>query len=608
MRRAHALPVLLALIAALLVCAASWQAQERFRADARTELAQKLQSVLHTSHQAVRSRLAQHLVTMQTWTSGPALRETSLRLVEAAARDAGSLRDLADQQSLSALFARIERDTSYRRLAVIVPGNIVAAASDPRSVGMRIPEGAQAGFLQSLWSGKSALSLPEPGKERLERDHWLFAGIPIEDGGSVRALLALSIPLATDFSELLEQGRFAATGETYAFDAKARLLSNSRFDEELRELGLIATGDSPILRLQVRDPGRQDVIATPEADRSALPLTRMAEAAIVERRAGLDLDGYRDYRGVDVVGAWLWDAEIGIGMATEQDRKEAYAAIDRTLRAIRVATALMLVLLGLAVYSHALYRQNRNSRLALENYKGHLEELVEARTAELRRSTAELESYSYSIAHDLRQPLRGITSFSQILREEAAARLDEDQRELLDRIAAAGLRMSELIDAILEVGRITRHPMQPVDIDLGALAEGIAAELAAQGTGRASTVRVQPGLRACADATLVETALRELLENALIFSASRGNEAHVEVGRTEGGEFFVRDNGPGIDMRFADRLFKPFNRLHDDAALGGPGIGLAIAGRVIERHGGRIHADSMDGAGTTIYFTLPAPR
>ncbi|HEX7004227.1 MAG TPA: ATP-binding protein [Trueperaceae bacterium] len=253
---------------------------------------------------------------------------------------------------------------------------------------------------------------------------------------------------------------------------------------------------------------------------------------------------------------------------------------------------------GIAVDNARLYAQARD-------LNAELEERVEARTEELQSAITELESFTYSASHDLRAPLRGINGFSQALIEDYADELDGTAREYLQRIHAGAVRMGELIDDLLALSRISRIDFILETVDLTALAHtAIEAQRLAEPE-RNVEVRVEEGLTACADARLLLIALENLIGNAWKFTREK-ERALIEVGRNEDGIFFVRDNGAGFDMRYANKLFVPFQRLHPADSFGGTGIGLATSRRILERLGGKLWGEGEEGKGATFYFTLPS--
>jgi PAS domain S-box-containing protein len=234
---------------------------------------------------------------------------------------------------------------------------------------------------------------------------------------------------------------------------------------------------------------------------------------------------------------------------------------------------------------------------------------AEALRAAIEASQAanrELEAFSYSVAHDLRAPLRGIDGFSQALLEDSGHLLDETGRNHLRRVRAATDRMGELIDGLLALARLASAELRFEDVNLSAVAAAVVDELRRASAARQVVVTIAPGLVARGDPRLLRGVLDNLLGNAFKFTAKRAR-AHVEFGaRTAEGErvFFVRDNGVGFDEQYATKLFSPFQRLHHTSDFPGAGIGLATVQRIVARHGGRIWAESRPDEGATFSFTV----
>jgi signal transduction histidine kinase len=219
----------------------------------------------------------------------------------------------------------------------------------------------------------------------------------------------------------------------------------------------------------------------------------------------------------------------------------------------------------------------------------------------------ELEAFSYSVSHDLRAPLRGIDGFSQALLEDYAAQLPAKGQDYLRRIRVAAQRMAELIDDLLRLSRVSRADFKRERVDLSAIATGVVTELQRMQQGRQLEIKTERDVIASADPRLIRITFENLLGNAWKFT-SKTSEPVIEFGvREQAGErvFFVRDNGAGFDMKYADRLFGAFQRLHTDKEFPGTGIGLATVQRIIQRHGGRIWVDAAVGRGATFLFTLP---
>jgi len=254
----------------------------------------------------------------------------------------------------------------------------------------------------------------------------------------------------------------------------------------------------------------------------------------------------------------------------------------------------------IALHKHAI-------DLRLRENERWLELTLQQRTAALEAANSELEAFNYSVAHDLRAPLRGIDSFSQLLIDKHSQQLDEEGLAYLDRVRGAAARMSQLIDALLTLAQVGRGELQPIELDFSYLVQAVASEIAAANSERSVRVAVAPGMRAYGDPRLVRIVVGNLLENAWKFTGRRKRPA-IEVGpvqNTTQPTYYVRDNGAGFDPAYASRLFAAFQRLHADREFPGTGIGLAIVHRVISRHGGKVWADSRPDHGATFYFTLP---
>lgn len=235
-----------------------------------------------------------------------------------------------------------------------------------------------------------------------------------------------------------------------------------------------------------------------------------------------------------------------------------------------------------------------------------LEQRVQERTAELVASNRELESFCYSVSHDLRSPLRGIDGFCSILKEEYADRLDDDGREYLNRIGSAAVRMGQLIDDLLNLSRVTRSELIYNMVDLSQMARLVMDEFRQLDSDRQVEFTTVNGAVAKADRRLIRVVMENLLGNAWKFSKNRPlTKIEFGIGQNDTeAYYFIADNGVGFDMNYAHKLFKPFQRLHGVTEFAGTGIGLASVQRIISRHGGRVWVESEVDKGTTFYFTL----
>ena len=225
---------------------------------------------------------------------------------------------------------------------------------------------------------------------------------------------------------------------------------------------------------------------------------------------------------------------------------------------------------------------------------------------ELERKNRELEAFSYSVSHDLRAPLRGIDGYSQALLEDYAGTLDETAQGYLRSVRAGVSRMAALIEDMLALSRVSRADLRRERVDLSAEVHHVMAELQRADPGRQVELVIQPGLQVAADPRLMRIALENLLGNAWKFTGKVA-KARIDFSVTDGDDgpvYLVRDNGAGFNMRYAGKLFRPFQRLHSEGQFVGTGIGLATVHRVVERHGGRVWAEGVVGDGATFFFTL----
>ena len=252
--------------------------------------------------------------------------------------------------------------------------------------------------------------------------------------------------------------------------------------------------------------------------------------------------------------------------------------------------------------------ERRNQIQEIKKLNEELEDRVTLRTAELMEANRELETFSYSVAHDLRAPLRAIGAFNELMSEQQAPPLDGSGYEYLGRIRSAVLKMNELIDGLLSLAGVGRREMRPARVDICALAHEIAAEVAAAYPAHSPRFDADVDAKIMTDPVLLRMILRNLLDNAWKFTKGTAAPA-IFFGKCEVrgvNAFYVKDNGAGFDPRYTGKLFEAFQRLHTERAFPGTGVGLAIVERAVHRLGGAVWADSQPGNGATFYFTLPS--
>jgi signal transduction histidine kinase len=325
--------------------------------------------------------------------------------------------------------------------------------------------------------------------------------------------------------------------------------------------------------------------------------------------AGIIADEALDDRAVELLGATLthqpeWsDFPLIIMTSGERDGLRARVSLAD------IPTAINVSILERPVYKRALQSAVRSALRSRTRQYQTREELRRRHDAEasLRAANRELEAFTYTVSHDLKNPLNTIQAMTDILKDFYSPALDEDGKRCIAEIVNSRKKMTDMIDDLLRLSRISRQELDRERVDLSAMARRGFEQLRRLYPERTIEARIEEGMSVFADPGLLSLVLENLIGNALKYTAPR-EKALIEVGTTtlEGERgIFVRDNGVGFDMRRIDRLFQPFQRLHDQRRFSGAGVGMSIVKRVIDRHGGRIRAESEVDRGTTFTFTLP---
>lgn len=250
-------------------------------------------------------------------------------------------------------------------------------------------------------------------------------------------------------------------------------------------------------------------------------------------------------------------------------------------------------------------RLNKEYWDALDN-----NQLLKQRAQLLETKNRELESFTYSVSHDLRTPLRSIDGFSKLVLDDAWDKLNDNERSYLQRVRTAAQRMGELIDDLLELSNVSRVRFKPQDVDLSKMIESNVDKLRQLEPDRDIEVEIQPDIKATGDQTLLDIAMSNLVENAWKYSSKKSHAKIRFATQEQNGKlvYYIKDNGVGFDTRYMNKLFGPFQRLHTDNEFPGTGIGLATVQRIIDRHGGKIWANAKVGRGATFYFTIHDKR
>lgn len=466
----------------------------------------------------------------------------------------------------------VPADFRFIERLFITDANGILMADLPEAAGVRGQSFAHRDWYKGVSAGRTAYLSPVYERSASPQINVFAVAAPItRSDGSLSGFLVLQFRSAT-FLEWIGGIDLGSDGLAYVTDSRGQIAFHSR---------LPATAEI------------QDI--------SALPIVQRLRRG--ERGVEVHVDPLVKQESVS---AYAPVARYGWGIIAQQPARTAFAARDDQLRRLLAGYALILLLFaGIAYLTFRIAMQRREATEHLK-VKAELERLVSERTARLEVVNKELESFSYSVSHDLRSPLRAIVGFAKMLEEDYARILDEEGRRLLKVIQDNSRRMGQLIDDLLAFSRLGRKPLAAARVDMNEQVRTTIAELMA-GT---SCVRfdVTPLPDAMGDAALLKQVWTNLISNAIKFSGKRDQPVVAVSGeaRIDGNVYCVKDNGVGFDMEYYNKLFGVFQRLHSADQYPGTGVGLAIVQRVVSRHGGRVWAEGKEDEGAAFYFSLPS--
>ena len=602
MLRSPKLLLLFSFTAVILLALVSWWVQYRIEAQIRTETKQSLRTVLGTTRQAVNSWLGEHRSAAKVWANTGEVRQATEYLL-ATSRTKRELVASQAQAKLRSWLRPINIGKGYQGYIVIGPDKVNLSSSRDQNIGALSLLSNQTEFLERVWLGKTAVSLPQISDVPLpdnkgnlrEGIPTMFVGAPIlDDMRNVIAIFMFRIDPTGVFTAILQQGRIGISGETYAFDSGGRLISESRFDDQLIRIGLLSPYQRSILNIELRDPGVNLVLRErSELIRSHQPLTRMAASAVAGNSA-TDLDGYRDYRGVPVVGTWVWDTVLGFGIATEIDASEVYT----TLRAVRYTISILSVIaISLLIGLTIIFNTSRNKIMDSQ------QRLVERRS-EAERRAEELEQFAYVTSHDLKAPLRAIRNLADWLTEDLQGKLDNQTREQLTLLRDRVSHMQALIEGLLEYCRVGRENEEKEIVDSRVLVADTIDSLSPPSGFLIDVARDMPTL--FTNRLGLGLVFANLIGNAIKHHGS--NKGHISIGARDTGRFFeftIADDGPGIAPEYHQKVFLMFQVLSVKDDRRDTGIGLALVKKIVQERGGSISLESREGEGADFRFTWP---
>jgi signal transduction histidine kinase/DNA-binding NarL/FixJ family response regulator len=618
-------------ITLLILVATGWWTHHLLERSVKTTLAEELSTILEANVTALDLWIESQKSVVEVHSHQPKARSLIASLIDLAHRTDYDAATLLASQPLSDLRAHFEptcRAYGYVGFVIMdTTGRNVGALLD-EPVGQRsAADGSD--FVQRTLTGEVLISTVLPGEVGLPDESGafkigrptMFVAAPVhDDKGTVIGVLSFRIRPGADFTRILSMARMGDTGETYAFDHHGTLLSDSRFDGHLKSIGLLADhpDSHPILNVSVRDPGGDMVGGfSPTGDRGSWPLTRMAEEAI-NGRDGVDVEGYRDYRGITVVGAWKWLDRHRLGVTTEMDLSEAYQPLV-------LLHAVFVVLLGLLAASSAglflLDRQNQKWATRLQVHAQVLSEKNQqwqkARDDTEASARAKTE-FLANMSHEIRTPMTAILGYTDMLAEDLGDAQDSLQkRDAIHTIQRNGRHLLTLINDILDLSKIEADKMTTEKVPCSPLE--IAQEVISLFRPRTAEKRLALNLEVSglvpqtilSDPTRLRQILVNIVSNGIKFTADGGVRIIVKMADHADAprprlRFDVIDTGLGISPEQIDVLFQPFSQADASTTrqYGGTGLGLSISKRLAMKLGGDITVASTYGEGACFSVTI----
>ena len=600
-----------ALLATLVLVTATWLALERADWSSRGNLREGLLTVLATTQQALWSWSRQERYTVGMWGSHPEVVRLTRGLLEVP-QNVESLHSSPSQAKLRELLGPVISTRGYEGFFIIGPDNVNIGSTRKANLAKENLLSLEGGSLSRISMGVAELSLPVASDvplrdsvgELREGRVTMFVGAPVRDEtGRQIAILTFRVNPERDYFPILRRGRMGTSGESYTFSNDGTLLSPSRFDEPLRRAGLIEIGEESILNLQIRDPGT-DLVDQGKVV-GDLPLTTMAASA-TKGESAHDVKGYRDYRGVLVIGAWSWDEALGYGITTEIDVSEAFS----TLHTVRVlvlslsglSVLLILTMTGIFMTSHR--RLEKAAQLRSES-------IAAEETARVKGS------FLARMSHEIRTPMNGVLGMLELLRDTDLA---PEQRDAATIATNSARSLLQILNDILDFSKIEagQLELETIPFNPAKLLSETANVMAVAALDRGNELTIDTGAsipnRVIGDPGRIRQVLTNLLSNAMKFTQDGNISLLISVQKKDESQvsltFAVEDTGIGIPDDRQAAIFEKFTQADNSVTrrYGGTGLGLSISQSLVQQMGGKLLLTSSEGVGSRFWFTLPMAR
>lgn len=610
--------VITSLIITVILCAAAWITQLNIEKQLRDEFGKSLSTVLNTTNQAIESWALREQNDAMIWANRRKVREATKNLLDMP-RNRQTLLSTPVQAELRSWFGPVIESKGHQGYFIIAPDNIGLASGRDENIGTDNLLIQQTEFFNKIWAGKTALSMPLisdvllADKDGVLRDKLptMFVGAPIyNEDKKVIAAFTFRIDPRLAFTSILQQGRIGVSGETYAFNHEALMISQSRFDDQLRDIGLVGKKQRGILNVRLLNPGvnllNGNKSDTPITEQ---PLTYMASQAL-EGKSGINTDGYRDYRGVPALGAWTWNRTLKIGITTEIDADEAYESLFYIRHTVIILTTISVFLLAVLT---TIFSLDRKRQAKSEKERATLQkQLYQSQKMEA------ISLLTGGIAHNLNNMLAAVMGYAQLASSEATKLNNKKLISWLDQVTANSNRAVALAKQMLTFSHKKSLELKPkllheiildsIDMLKTIIPPGISIEKQIEDTDAMVMIDGaelhQALINLCINASdamndkgeIVIRLRRDIVENKECHSCFKkitGNNAVLEI----------EDRGHGIEANNLSRLFDPFFTTKDLSE--GAGMGLPIVHGIMHEHNGHVQIESELNVGTTIRLYFP---